>query len=265
MRSRRPRSVSSRSKSLAPASVPHRSWPRNTDGEGLAAVHLQPAGQTRSAMIVPQALDARLESSMAFLRLGLRPVQRPISSCSTRICSATSATTSGEASPSSGGRGTRISRKGTSCRTASISREHLFAQTEGSGAQAHGGRGQHVVLHRGQGGAVVAAHVAGQGHAGGGGLGGLAQIAAGDGGGADLRDHRSDAVRGEDLGGEEVRDPRHDGAGLEQLERRGQRVHLQVARAVRLCMAFHRIWARNAVRMSEALKESPVTSAMPGI
>ena len=121
MRSRRPRSVEQPLEVLRPCFGAPEELAQEHHGEGLAAVHLQVPGQA-GGMIVPQALEARLESSTAFLRSGERPVQRPMSSCSTRICSATSATTSDEASPSSGGNGTRISRKGTLCLVASISR-----------------------------------------------------------------------------------------------------------------------------------------------
>ncbi len=189
-------------------------------------------------MMWPQAAEARLESSMALRRFGL-PSGPAADVCraARRICSATSATTSGDASPSSGGRGTRISRKGTSWRTASISSRHSLPRQSGVVPRHIEGAGQHVVLHGGQGDAVVAADVAGEGHAGGRGLHRLAEVGAGEGGRADLGDHRGEAVRGQELCGEQVRDPGHDGAGLEEVERGAQGVQVHVAPGGAVCMA----------------------------
>ncbi len=72
--------------------------------------------------------------------------------------------------------------------------ETLLAQAERGGAQAHGRHRKHVVFDGGQSQAVVAADVARQRHARGGGFQRLAGVGAGEGGGAQLGDHGGELV-----------------------------------------------------------------------
>ena len=173
MRSLRPRSVSSRSKSLAPRLGAPEELAQEDGGEGPASVHLQAAGQALGHDVAPGRrgpvgeLDGLLEVGLASGPAADVVVEH--------------AHLLGHVGDDLGGRFTLVGRQ----RHADLAEGHvvadgqhlqqaLLAQAERRGAQAHGRRRQHVVLDGRQGDAVVAADVARQRHARGRGLDRLA-------------------------------------------------------------------------------------------